>query len=94
MPGSSNVTGSITLEKIAYGVNIRGQIYGLTSGLHGFHIHMNGDTADGCKAAGGHFNPGKVRTKPFAFSSSYSHFRNNTLHQIPLRDMWEILAIF
>ena len=25
--------------------------------LHGFHIHASGDLGDGCKNAGGHFNP-------------------------------------
>jgi len=38
-------------------VFITGQIYGLRPGLHGFHVHMNGDLGDNCKAAGGHFNP-------------------------------------
>jgi len=38
-------------------VRIVGIIYGLKPGPHGFHVHMNGDTGDNCKAAGGHFNP-------------------------------------
>ncbi|CAG7833663.1 unnamed protein product [Allacma fusca] len=38
-------------------VNINGTITGLTPGKHGFHIHQSGNTAEGCKSAGGHFNP-------------------------------------
>ena len=40
---------------------IHGHILGLTSGLHGFHIHQSGATGEDCKAAGGHFNPAEVR---------------------------------
>lgn len=29
----------------------------LSPGLHGFHIHENGDLSDNCKGAGGHYNP-------------------------------------
>ena len=36
---------------------IEGIFKGLTPGLHGFHIHEFGDLSDGCKSAGGHYNP-------------------------------------
>jgi hypothetical protein len=36
---------------------VSGEVSGLSEGLHGFHIHEFGDTRDGCKAAGGHYNP-------------------------------------
>ena len=32
-------------------------ISGLTTGLHGFHIHEKSDFSGGCKTAGGHWNP-------------------------------------
>merc|ERR1711973_626429 len=54
-PGNSNVTGKIYLQSHGTHVSIVGSIFGLTPGLHGFHIHV--DLADSCKAAGGHFNP-------------------------------------
>ncbi len=44
---------------------VRGQITDLTPGKHGFHIHTVGDVTNGCKAAGGHFNPlGKKHGAP------------------------------
>lgn len=37
---------------------VRGKIYGLTPGEHGFHIHAVGDcSAKDASSAGGHFNP-------------------------------------
>ena len=42
-------------------VVISGQIYGLSKGLHGFHIHMKGALTNECKDAGGHFNPTMVK---------------------------------
>ena len=32
-------------------------ISGLSPGLHGFHIHEKADFSQGCKSAGGHWNP-------------------------------------
>ena len=53
----SNVSGTVTLIQVKDHVRLFGQIEGLTPGYHGFHVHQVGDTSDGCKAAGGHFNP-------------------------------------
>ncbi|CAH0394533.1 unnamed protein product [Bemisia tabaci] len=32
-------------------------IYGLSPGLHGMHVHEKGDLRQGCNSTGGHFNP-------------------------------------
>merc|ERR1712062_887664 len=55
--GDVNITGSLLLEQGPFGVFFKGEIIGLGSGLHGFHVHQTGDTGNKCKAAGGHFNP-------------------------------------
>ena len=40
------------------GVYVRARIEGLQEGLHGFHVHENGDcSAPDASSAGGHFNP-------------------------------------
>ncbi|WP_230681719.1 superoxide dismutase family protein, partial [Paracidovorax cattleyae] len=56
------------LTETPSGVEIVAQVQGLSSGLHGFHIHANGQCAPGPDAAtgktipfgaaGGHFDPG------------------------------------
>lgn len=60
--GRDNVKGTVMFQQDGpYSpVQITGEIYNLEDGHHGFHIHEHGDTSDGCKASGGHFNPEKV----------------------------------
>jgi Cu-Zn family superoxide dismutase len=58
--GSSQVKGVVQFTVTDDGVEIRGEITGLTPGKHGFHIHEFGDCSSGeAKCAGGHFNPDK-----------------------------------
>jgi hypothetical protein len=56
------VRGLVTLHQNHPGapVLVSGSVEGLIPGLHGFHMHRDGNTADGCKAAGPHFNPANV----------------------------------
>ncbi|HKI36245.1 MAG TPA: superoxide dismutase family protein [Gemmataceae bacterium] len=53
-----DVHGTVTFTQTDDGVEITGEITGLTPGKHGFHVHEFGDlgSADGM-ATGGHFNP-------------------------------------
>lgn len=53
-----DVHGTFVLTQKADGVEIIGEVRGLTPGKHGFHIHEYGDlrSADG-SSAGGHYNP-------------------------------------
>lgn len=55
----STVKGVITFTKELKGVNVQGEVSGLTPGKHGFHIHEFGDCSapDGA-SAGSHFNVG------------------------------------
>ncbi len=54
-----HVQGTVTFTQKDDGIEITGEITGLTPGKHGFHIPEFGDmsSADGM-ATGGHFNPG------------------------------------
>ena len=59
-PTYKNVHGTIYFDELADGsTRVHGSIRGLPPGKHGFHIHEYGDTTDGCKSMGGHFNPTK-----------------------------------
>jgi len=53
-----HVQGTVTFTQTDAGVEISGEITGLTPGKHGFHIHEFGDvSSDDGMATGGHFNP-------------------------------------
>ncbi len=59
-----NVTGALKIvQSVANGpVTITGSVSGLNKdGVHGFHVHAKGDLTQGCKSAGPHFNPEKVK---------------------------------
>lgn len=58
-PGSM-ITGKVTLEETSAGLQVRAEVQNAPAGIHGFHIHMNGDCSDAGNAAGGHFNPDAV----------------------------------
>jgi superoxide dismutase, Cu-Zn family len=58
----NNVTGTITFTRTAEGIQVMGDIHGLTPGKHGFHIHEFGDCSAGDgSSAGGHFNPSNTQ---------------------------------
>lgn len=56
---SSTVTGTLTLRQKADGVQITGEVLGLSpASAHGFHVHEKGDcSAADASSAGPHFNP-------------------------------------
>ncbi|MGB9148829.1 MAG: superoxide dismutase family protein [Burkholderiales bacterium] len=58
LPLSSKVNGTVRFAQKGDKVNVAGEIFGLTPGQHGIHIHEVGDcsAADGASAKG-HFNP-------------------------------------
>lgn len=49
--------GKITLKDTPYGLEIIPDLKGLSSGLHGFHLHENPSCAQNGDAAGAHFDP-------------------------------------
>ena len=54
----SNASGTVTLQELGNGsVEVRVNLTGVPPGVHGFHIHENGDCGDNGNAAGGHYNP-------------------------------------
>ncbi|XP_042885706.1 superoxide dismutase [Cu-Zn]-like, partial [Penaeus japonicus] len=57
--GFGEVSGTIDfLQKVETDpVHVTGEVYGLTAGKHGFHIHTAGVMGADCSSTGGHFNP-------------------------------------
>lgn len=63
--GPGRTAGTVTVTDTAYGALFTPQLKGLTPGLHGFHVHENGQCGPALKAgkmvpglaAGGHFDP-------------------------------------
>ena len=54
----SGVSGEVRfMQKEGELIQIWGDFSGLKLGKHGFHIHEFGNLTEGCKSAGGHFNP-------------------------------------
>lgn len=57
----STIEGVVALMETPEGLKVEAHISNVPDpGEHGFHIHENGSCEDMGKAAGGHFNPGKV----------------------------------
>ena len=56
--------GLIFIREKRFGIHgtteIYGEMNGLTDGLHGFHVHEFGGLGNGCKDAGGHYDPNQV----------------------------------
>ena len=55
----SNVSGTVVFTELADGsVRVNVNLTGATPGIHGFHVHENGDcSAPDATSAGAHFNP-------------------------------------
>lgn len=51
-------SGTVMFTEMDDGLLVEATVTGLTEGLHGFHVHENGDCGDNGQAAGGHFAPG------------------------------------
>ena len=73
----SNIYSNCFSQLISYNPSrIAGELLNLSPGLHGFHIHENGDLSDDCKGSGGHYNPnGNNHGAPGAevFCKNYTH---------------------
>ncbi|KAH7727062.1 cytoplasmic Cu/Zn-superoxide dismutase [Aphelenchoides avenae] len=59
LTGDVGVQGTVWFTQAKEGepTSVKGEITGLTPGLHGFHVHQYGDRTNGCVSAGPHFNP-------------------------------------
>ncbi|HLV77355.1 MAG TPA: superoxide dismutase [Cu-Zn] SodC [Marinobacter sp.] len=75
--GGGAVIGTVTLKQHEHGVLLVPELEGLAAGLHGFHLHENGDCSPGVKdgkqtaaaAAGGHYDPENTDTHKGPFET-------------------------
>uniref|UniRef100_A0A6C0C292 Superoxide dismutase copper/zinc binding domain-containing protein n=1 Tax=viral metagenome TaxID=1070528 RepID=A0A6C0C292_9ZZZZ len=54
---NNNVSGTIEFIQYKNNLKIIYEVYGLSNGKHGFHIHAYGDLTESCSSTCGHFNP-------------------------------------
>lgn len=55
---ASGVSGTVVFSELDDGMRIEASVMGLSAGLHGIHIHQNGDcSAADASSAGGHWAP-------------------------------------
>jgi Cu-Zn family superoxide dismutase len=67
----STATGTAHFQELSDGsVDVTLDLRNVPPGVHGFHIHQNGDCGDNGNAAGGHFNPTNM---PHAAPEAQSH---------------------
>lgn len=57
----SDVFGWATFEDTDKGLKIEVEVFGVSPGLHGIHVHEKGDCGDAGNGAGGHYNPDGVK---------------------------------
>jgi len=79
----SQVKGWVKFTQSKGYVLIEGDVTGLTTGKHGFHIHDKGDcSAPDATSAGGHFNPtAQKHGRPFSSKSHMGDLGNITADQ-------------
>ncbi len=58
---TSPISGKVSFEDANGEMTVTAEVSGAPAGKHGFHIHENGSCDEAGKAAGGHFNPNKVK---------------------------------
>ena len=96
--GASAVTGMALFTQNGDQITLTAEIQGATPGLHGFHIHENGDcSAPDGKSAGGHWNPmdvahGKWGADEFHLGDigNISVGEDGTGRMTLTTDLWEI----
>lgn len=79
LSGNKVSAGTITLTDTQYGLVLTPELYGLTPGKHGFHIHANpscepakkGDTLVPALAAGGHYDPNKTGKHDYPWGNGH-----------------------